>query len=120
MMVQPVPIKTIVVNKTAPFILERDLVSNFAMNYSDFDLQVGDVVKNSPGGDVFALDFDKVEIDGVEEQREGLEKDEAGHQVVDLEHRVATLPQDKHPEDAGEQEEDGHHEVQSGQGHLSG
>lgn len=66
------------------------------------------------------LDLDKVEVDGVEEQRQGFKEHQTGHQVVNLKHWMATLAQYEHPEDAGEQEQDGHHEVQGGQRHLTG
>lgn len=48
------------------------------------------------------LDLDKVEIYSVEEEREGFQEHQTSHQVMDLEHRMATLLQDKDPEDSGQ------------------
>ena len=38
-----------------------------------------------------ALDLDEVEVEGVEQQRQGLDHHQNPHQVVDLEHRVPVL-----------------------------
>lgn len=81
---------------------------------------MGNVVENGPGGHMLALDLDKVEIDGVKQQRERLQEHESRHEVVNLKHGMLALPQDEHPEYPRQQEQHGHHEVQRWQRHLSG
>jgi hypothetical protein len=48
-------------------------------------LQVSDVIKNSPSSDVGARYFNEMEVNAVEQQRERLQVDQNGHQVVDFE-----------------------------------
>lgn len=60
------------------------------------------IIQDSPGCDMLPLDLDKVEIYSVEEEREGFQEHQTSHQVMDLEHRMATLLQDKDPEDSGQ------------------
>lgn len=76
-------------------------------------LQMRNIVQDSPGSDMLPLDLDKVEINSVEEERESFQEHQTSHQVMDLKHRMATLLQDKEPEDSGQQEEYSQHEVQS-------
>lgn len=74
MNVQPVPIKTMVMNKTAPFNL---FVQKFKWiicidvcisKKSEIHLQMCHVVQNGPRFNMFALNFDKVKIDGMKHQ----------------------------------------------------
>lgn len=48
-----------------------------------------DVVHDSPGLHVCALDLYEVVVDGVQQQRQRLDYDQHAHQVVDLEHRLS-------------------------------
>lgn len=49
---------------------------------------MSDVIKNSPRSNVGAGYFDEVEVDAVEQQRERLQVDQNGHQVVNFEDRM--------------------------------
>lgn len=49
------------------------------------DLQMCDVVKDCPSFHMLALDLDKVKVDGVEHERQSLQKNEDCHQIVNFE-----------------------------------
>ncbi len=48
--------------------------------------EVGDVVEHCPALDVVAVRLDLVVVDPVEEEGEGLEEHQSGHDPVDAEH----------------------------------
>lgn len=90
MNVQPVPISTIVINKTAPFSLIK-----FRYNFTTpkqtqgetktTNIQMRDVEQNSPRFHVLASDLDKMEINRMEQQRQRFEEHQHGHDVVNFE-----------------------------------
>lgn len=50
---------------------------------------MSDVVEYGPRGDMLASHLDEVVVDGVEHERQRLEVDQHGHQVMDLVHGVS-------------------------------
>lgn len=63
--------------------------------------------------------LDEVVVDAVERQRDGLQKHQHGHEVVDLEDGMPRLSEQEHPERPRQEEQHRHRAVEGGQRHLA-
>lgn len=139
--VQPVPISTIVMNSTAPFNLYRiDYRLYFNIYSRNDNLQMSYVEKNGPSLDVLASHFDKMEVYGMEHQRQWFQKYQYSHNVMNLENcvpetiekslsilsegfilefKLLALSQNEYPEQTRQEEQNRHHDVQRWQRHFT-